>query len=522
MALDAGHGRGRDGDASHDSVAPDERASLDDEPTVPLAQPADPLAALPDVAEGRPALHVRLFGSHQFFRLWLAQVVSAAGDWLGFLAIAVLATRVSENPEAAVGLVLSARIIPGFFFASVAGVLVDRWDRKKVMVVCDLGRAAVLATLPFVDSVTTLVVASFVLEILTLMWSPAKEASVPNLVPPDHLTTANSLSLVAAYGTFPVASLLFAGLASLGAWLSGFSFLDPLRLDNQESLAFYADVLTFMVSALMISTLSLPRRPTREVEAARKRRLDFGRTFHELKEGWRYIFFNHTVRGVNLGLAVALIGGGMLVPLGPVFSIDVLGAGEAGFGLFITALGIGVAVGVAGVSTLQRRLPKARAFSGAVYVAGTSLLVGASMSTLWLSAVFVFVMGVCAGAVYVLGFTLLHETVADELRGRIFSALYTLVRLCVLLSFALGPFLAAAMDELSTALFDGEIDVLGVSIGIPGVRLTLWLAGLIILVAGYIASRALRAGERAHEGLEGDPADAAPTEPDADAEASTA
>jgi dTMP kinase len=503
--VDAGHGRERDDAAPDDKGATEVSEPLADEPTAPLAQPPDPLSALPDVARGRPALHVRLFGSHQFFRLWLAQVVSATGDWLGFLAIAVLATRVSDNPEAAVGLVLSARIVPGFFFASVAGVLVDRWDRKKVMVVCDLGRAAVLVTLPFVNSVSSLVLASLVLEVFTLLWSPAKEASVPNLVPPDNLTTANSLSLVAAYGTFPIASLLFAALASIGSWLSGFSALDVLQLDNQESLAFYADVVTFMISALMISTLQLPSRPRREVEAAKKRRLDFGQTFHDLKEGWRYIFFNHTVRGVNLGLAVALIGGGMLVPLGPVFSIEVLDAGEAGFGLFITALGLGVAAGVVAVSALQKRLPKARAFAGAVYVAGASLLAGASMSSFWLSATFVFIMGSCAGAVYVLGFTLLHENVVDELRGRIFSALYTLVRLCILLSFALGPFLAALMDEVSMSLFDGEIEVLGLTIGVPGVRITLWLAGVIILIAGYIASRALRAGERAQESAVADP-----------------
>jgi dTMP kinase len=492
--VDARRGHDSDNDARHVEVAASEG-----EPTQPLDQPVDPLAALPDVVEGEPALHVRLFGSHQFFRLWLAQVVSATGDWLGFLAIAVLATRVSDNPEAAVGLVLSARIVPGFFFASVAGVLVDRWDRKKVMVVCDIGRAAVLATLPFVDSVFSLVVASFVLEIFTLLWSPAKEASVPNLVPPDHLTTANSLSLVAAYGTFPIASLLFALLASVGSWLADVSVLDVLRIDNQESMAFYADVITFLASAAMISTIKLPHRPPREVEAAKKRRLDFGRTFVELKEGWRYIFFNHTVRAVNLGLAVALIGGGMLVPLGPVFASDVLGAGEAGFGLFITALGMGVAAGVVVVSALQKRLPKARAFTGAVYIAGASLLAGASMSNFWLSAAFVCVMGGCAGAVYVLGFTLLHENVEDSLRGRIFSALYTLVRLCILLSFALAPFLAAFLGEVSDAAFDGAIELAGVTIAIPGVRLTLWLAGVIIIAAGYIASRALKAGERARE-----------------------
>ena len=96
----------------------------------------------------------------------------------------------------------SAPLIPGFFLSQFAGVLVDRWDRKKVMVCCDIGRGLVLATLPFIHTVWGLVLASLLLEIGTLFWAPAKEASVPNLVPADQLTTANSLSLVAAYFTF--------------------------------------------------------------------------------------------------------------------------------------------------------------------------------------------------------------------------------------------------------------------------------------------------------------------------------
>ena len=78
------------------------------------------------------------------------------------------------------------------------------------MVACDIGRAAVVATLPFVDNLSAWCSSSLALEVFTLLWSPAKDATVPNLVPPDHLTTANSLSLAAAYGTFPFAALLFA------------------------------------------------------------------------------------------------------------------------------------------------------------------------------------------------------------------------------------------------------------------------------------------------------------------------
>ena len=83
----------------------------------------------------------KIFGSYQYFRLWLVQLVGSLGDWLGFLAIAAAATELGGGtPETAVGFVFTARIIPGLFLAPLAGVLVDRWNRKKVMILCDLGR----------------------------------------------------------------------------------------------------------------------------------------------------------------------------------------------------------------------------------------------------------------------------------------------------------------------------------------------------------------------------------------------
>ena len=467
-----------------------------DVPDGSLEAPTEPAPVVP--TGDRPGLHVRIFGSSQFFHLWLTQVVSATGDWLGFLAIAALAANIGgqESGAAAVGVVMAARIVPGFFLGAASGVVADRFDRKRVMVVCDVGRAAVLMSLPFVNTVYGLVFASLVLECFTLLWTPAKEASVPNLVPPDHLTTANSLSLVAAYGTMPVAAGLFSLLAGFSQVLGRIDALDALRT-NQEAIAFYVDALTFLVSAFMISRLVLPRIEKRPLKDGR--RIDFGQAFRELKEGWSFIFINPVVRAVNVGLATGLIGGGMLVPLGPVFSSQVLGAGTAGFGLFIFALGCGVAVGVVLLSVFQRHIPKARVFAGSVFIAGISLIVAASMSSLGLAALFVAILGVCAGSVYVLGFTLLHESVDDELRGRIFSALYTLVRFCVLLAFAVGPFLADLLGRLSRNVFDSHISVLGLGIAIPGVRLTLWLAGLIIMGAGVLAVRSLRAGERRAE-----------------------
>lgn len=468
---------------------------------IPVEAPPDPDAPTEEapvvVPDERPGFHVRMFGSEQFFRLWLTQVASATGDWLGFLAIAALAARIGGgSPEAAIGVVMAARIVPGLFLGPASGVVADRFDRKKVMVTCDLGRAGVLVTLPFVDSVVGLVLASLVLECFTLLWTPAKEASVPNLVPASHLTTANSLSLVAAYGTMPIAAGLFSLLAKVSSQLDGIEALSVLRT-SRVGVAFYADALTFLFSAFMISRLTLPKTEPRKRDG---RRIDFGQAFHELKEGWQFIFINPVVRAVNIGLATGLIGGGMLVPLGPVFADQVLNAGTDGFGLLIFALGCGVAAGVVVLSLFQRRVPKTQVFAGSVFVAGASLIVAASMSALAFAALFVALLGVCAGGVYVLGFTLLHESVEDELRGRIFSALYTLVRFCVLLAFAVGPLLSDLLDRLSHTIVDRQISLVGIDVSVPGVRLTLWLAGLIIMGAGVLAALSLRVGGAASTG----------------------
>ena len=430
---------------------------------------------------------VRLFGSASFFRLWLAQVVSSLGDWLGLVAVISIAARVGGSSDAAIGVVMSARIIPGFFLASVGGVLVDRWDRKKVMVVCDVGRGLVFASLPFITTVWGLFLVSLLLEILTLMWSPAKEASVPNLVATEQLTTANSLSLVAAYGTFPIGSALFAALAKVADVIGQHSSYEFLHV-SQETLAIFFNVATFFLSAMLISSIRFPRE-SREKHG----RIDLGRAFSEIKEGWHLIGTSPVVRAVMIGLATGLMGGGMVVPLGPSFSKQVLHGGAAGFGLLLTALGMGVAVGVIGLSAVQKRLPREQIFPKAILAAGVCMFAAAWMSSLAPAMAFVAGMGVSAGAGYVVGFTILQENVEDELRGRIFAALYTLVRLCLIVALTLAPLLSGLLNGLSTRWFDRQISVGGFAVGLPGGRLTLSLGAIIIIVAGLLASRAMRA-----------------------------
>jgi len=413
----------------------------------------------------------------------MAQVVSSVGDWIGLVAVIAIAARVSQGSEAAVGLVMTARMLPGFFLAPVGGVLVDRWDRRRTMVVCDLGRAVLVSTLPFVDTLAGLFLASFLLEILTLLWSPAKDASVPNLVPPDKLAAANSLSLAAAYGTFPVGSAIFASMAGLAGWLGHFDALSRLRV-NQESIALWVDGTTFLASALLIFSLKLPQ--SRRGNGAR---IDWGQTVRELKERLRFIRTNSTVRSVMLGLGVGLVGCGAVVPLGPIYARRVLGSGSAGFGLLMTGIGIGAAIGVVALSVAARRVHTEFAFVAALLGTGVALILATSVSTLMPAVVLTGLFGLSAGIAYVSGFTIIQARVSDELRGRTFATLYTIIRFCLLLSLAVSPWLAGALDGLSGALFHGKVIDVGIRVAVPGVRLAMWFGGAVTVAAGAVVSR---------------------------------
>ena len=243
----------------------------------------------------------------------------------------------------------------------------------------------------------------------------------------------------------------------------------------------------------MILFIAIPQRSISETSPKKKPRLDLSSTIKELREGWEFIFVNPVVRAVCAALGAGLIGGGMLIPLGPIFAKDVLGENPAdGMSVLQTALGIGVAVGVASLAMSKNKVGQLKLFVFSVFAAGASLLVAASMSGLWPAAALIGLLGVFAGAIYVLGFTLLQISVAEELRGRIFSAVYTIVRLSLIIAMSIGPFVAATLNGLSEEIFDKRLSIFGWTVFIPGVRITLWMAALIILGAGFLAFTSVR------------------------------
>jgi len=195
---------------------------------------------------------------------------------------------------------------------------------------------------------------------------------------------------------------------------------------------------------------------------------------------------------VMIGLAGGLIGGGAIVPLGPDVARKILHGGTSGFGLLMAALGMGAAIGVVTLLWLQRRLPRQAVFTAAVVATGSAIIAVASMSSMLPAFGLVAALGAGAGCAYVTGFTMLQESVADDMRGRTFATLYTIVRVCLLLSLTIAPFIAGALDAISRHTLNGHARIGGFHISLPGARLALWLGGAVTVLAGLAAQRRMR------------------------------
>ena len=456
---------------------PEEEPAASSAPFIPRDADAPPMPPAP----------WRLFGSKSFFRLWLAEFVSSLGDWIGLIAILAIAARVSNNSGAAVSLVMVTRVVPGFFLGTVGGVIIDKFDRRKVMVSCDIGRSCLLLALPFMESLPGLVLISLGLEVLTLLWGPAQAATVPNLVREEQLSAANSLSLAASYGTFPIASIIFSLLAGFATVLGELDLISAFKVD-QEFLALVFDAMTFLVSAAIVWRLPIPRR-----DRPKGTRIDWTETFRDIKEGLVFIRQQPLVRGVIIGLGFGIIGGGRDDPARSVVRHRSAGRRERGVRCVDDRARVRRRVRRGGTAVVPEPAARGPMFAFAVLGVGAFLVLAASCSSVAPAVLFIGAVGACAGTSYVTGFTLLQENSSDEIRGRTFATLYTVIRLCLLISLTISPLWADFWDWVTNQLFTDQTVVIGsISYVIPGVRIALWGGGLIAYTAGIVALRSVR------------------------------
>ena len=375
-----------------------------------------------------------------FRRLWIALSLSSLGDWLGLLAITAMAAELTTDSSAdqnyAVAGVFILRLIPAVLFAPIAGVVADRLDRKVTMVVCDLGRAALFVSIPVVGSLWWLLVATFLIEVLSLFWIPAKEATVPNLVPRERLESAYQLTLVTAYGSAPVAAGLFTVLSLITAALGArFEFF----VTHPASLALFLNAGTFLFAAATVATLVIPRT-----------HLERGRAenpWRTLVEGWTFVAKTPVVRGLLIGMLGAFAAGGTVVGLAPTF-VRGLGAGNPGYGLLFGAVFVGLALGMLLGPRVLGGLSRRRLFAMSITAAGLLLMVIGVVPELPIVVLVTVLLGMASGIAWVTGYTLIGLEVADELRGRTFAFVQSMLRLTLVAVLAASPALAGAVGSI--------------------------------------------------------------------------
>ncbi|MBW3665383.1 MAG: dTMP kinase [Actinobacteria bacterium] len=442
---------------------------------LPSLPPADargePGAELPLQSD----IYRSLFANRAFRRLFIAMATSSLGDWIGLFAILALTENIlGGGSRAAFGLsgVMVARLLPTLVFGPVAGVYADRWDRKRTMIAADIGRGAVMAVIPFVQDYFQLFVATLVVELLAMLFAPAKDATLPNLVARSRLVQANQLSLTVTYGTLPLGGVLvalFTGLSTTA--LSGIAVL----ADRPVTLAIWVNAATFFFSALVVAGIDVPRNGRAHTGGA-----ETPGAWIELKQGFRFIATQPMVRALVVGVMGAFLGAGIVIAVGKLFA-TVVNAGDSGFGVLVAAVGIGLFVGLSGSGVLTRRLDKERLFAPGIATGGVGLIVLALMPRLDLATIPAFIMGVGAGVAFVTGYTLLQEGASDEVRGRTFASFNTGVRAALFISTVVAPLLAGFIG-IEAAGRDGFYDY-----ALGGTRITLIVGGIIAL-AGAVWS----------------------------------
>src|SRR6266516_2367893 len=407
-----------------------------------MAGVAEESGALPGT---RPATLKDLLTHPSYSRLWRAMLVSSMGDWVGFVAVAALVVEPRFGGRRLGGLavagVMLARLLPSVLFGPFAGAFVDRFDRRRLMMTADIGRGIGYASMPFLPGLWTIFLMSFFIESLSLLWTPAKDASVPNLVPRRQLANANSVGLVTTYGTLPLGGAIYTALAGVGVVLGKHVHFFNSR---PEFLALWLDALAFASSARMMSKVDLRQNAVARVKAATETKLSFTSLWEDVREGFRFLRDHAIVRAMTLGIVVAFAGVGAVISLGPTFAFYDLHAGSTGFGVLVIAFGVGMGAGLGAMNFLVRYVEKDLLFTIAMLGAAASLFVLAAMPTIGLAALFTIPMGMGVGLTWVTGYTMLQENVTDEFRGRTFATLTVLARMTLLLALVVFPALATA------------------------------------------------------------------------------
>ncbi|MFO7590632.1 MAG: MFS transporter [Acidimicrobiia bacterium] len=391
-----------------------------------------------------------------FRELLAGQAISGLGDWMGTVAFMALALELTGSPTA-VGGILTLRLLPAALGGPLATRAVRHWDRRRTMLAMDALRAVVIASVPFIRALWWVYACAFVLEAASLVFLPARDSSIPDLVESEDLPVANGLVLGSSYGTIPLGAAAFAAVAAL-------PFAD--LFDRPLALVFWIDALTFIVSFAFIARLTVLGSADGSGVVPEDAR-------------FRDAFRLPLVRAVMPATAAVAIGLGALFSLGIVFVREVLDASDAKFGVLIALFGVGAAGGL-GILQLRRGHDPLTETRLGVALIGGVVTVFSMVPSIWLA--FAGAVGFGAAAAFTLasGMGTLQSRLDGHERVLAFTAFHVVIRLGLGIA-AIGAGIAGdLLDEVNWPLV-GTLEA-------P--RLVLFCSGLVVLAsAGLVRLR---------------------------------
>jgi MFS family permease len=341
---------------------------------------------------GRPSRQLAPLGVAGFRLLFFSTFASSFGTLLAAVALAI---DVKDRTDSGlwVGGVLLVEFLPAIAVGLTLGPLLDRLERRKLMIAADLIRAAVFAALPFATSAAQIVLLALVAGLATGFFRPAVYAGVPNLVSEELLGPANALLQT-------IENVSWAAGPVLGGVLTAAAGPDA---------AYWINAGSFLVSAFFVFRI-----PARLLQSATA--LTRGH-WTDLKEGFATVLRTRALLAVLVGWGLALSGTGAIGVSEVFMAKNTLDAGDFGYGLIYGGIGVGLVIGSFFSSTIVDTLGIARTYGLSLVVMAAGFGVGAASVDIWMAAGCCIVAGIGNGIAVVCNALLVQRT-RDDVRGR--------------------------------------------------------------------------------------------------------